>query len=141
MQLKRLSSYIVYLIFAMPLVVIIGAPFAVMYEGMPWAATFIFVLPLGFWGYFISKSKRVYYQDNSLYAYDLFSNNHRVITKDQLGSIERWSMVNDLISQRLSNAYRILYYDENNNDKKIYFYGNWFLSDFNTIIDQLNEIN
>jgi len=134
MEKLRLSSNGVYLTFVIPLVVIVFVPIGVVFEGMAPLFSFVFLVPIGFWIYFISKARRVYYQDSSLYCYNLFSNKLQIITKDRLGNVDRWRVLD-------ATNYKILYYDDDNNARTIYFMKNWFLPSFDTILDQLNAID
>ena len=89
-----------------------------------------FVLALvSYWMFIVSRSKRVYYKETSLYIYDLFSSKVIVLTKAEIGGIFKLTP--------LSGFYKIVFYDDNNNAKSIYFSQNQWLSGFSDIIDEL----
>jgi uncharacterized protein YuzE len=84
-----------------------------------------------YWLFTFRRWKRVYYDADSLYIYDIFSNNHIVVHKRDIGGVNR-------IMTYDPRFYKIVYYDVNNDAKYVNFQRNWFLSDFGEIIDKLN---
>jgi hypothetical protein len=94
------------------------------------------LIPVGpimlYWLFTFRRWKKVYYEGESLYIYNLFSNDPIVVHKENLDGINRLMFYDP-------RFYKIVYYDENKDAKFIYFQRNWFLDDFTGIIDKLNE--
>jgi len=100
--------------------------------GTPWYIVF-FALPVfAMSGYLLYSRKQVFYEHGQLYIGNLFSSTLNVVRKDRFGSIDPAYRI---------GAYKITYYDDDNNVKYVRFNLNIFLSDGREIIDKLNEIN
>jgi hypothetical protein len=84
-----------------------------------------------FWLFTFRRCKRVYYDRSSLYVYEPFSKKQTIVSKDNIGSI------NKILSYD-PRFYKIVYYDDNRDTHYIYFQRNWFLSDFENIVDKID---
>lgn len=96
---------------------------------------FIFIIFLSFisFAFYLSviKSKRIFYSESSIYAYNLFSKKFIHITKDELRYVGRFFFFDP-------RFWKIVYYDQNGNLKSIYFIKSMLLDDFDEIVDELN---
>jgi len=135
--MKRLSSNLIYLTAITPIVGLVGLITEYINGDLRGSNFMLFIIVFAsvfaYLIYYISKSRRVYVKDSTLYIYSLFSNKHFIIDKDKFGNIERTQFMN-------FSHYQVLYYDDANNDKYIYFLKNWLLFDFSDIVDQLNDV-
>src|ERR1700739_1470101 len=93
--MKRLSSYSIYLLFGFPLL-----PLTVIYFNMNdilkgnVGSIFVVLVFLGisaWFVFFLSRSRRVFYKESSIYIYNLFSKQFKVIDKDNIGGV--WPLV------------------------------------------------
>jgi hypothetical protein len=132
--MKRLSSYFIYLFIVVmplgiiPLIISDGFTRDDMQGYCIYLSLIIFLIFVTY------HSKRVFYKNSSIYLYNLFSNKFSIINKEKIGGIDR------LISYD-PNSYKLLYYDDENNVKYIYFIRNNSLGDFSNIIDEINDDN
>ena len=137
--MTRLSSnYSVYASVVLMPIALVAIPAELYTNGpnLPWY-TILFATPVfALWGYFIYRSKRVYYNDGLVYLTGPFSSDLTVIRKDRFGSIDK---INWLESSSAGN-YKLTYYYDDNNVKYVRFTLNVLLSDGKEIIDKLNEI-
>ena len=133
--MKRLSSYFIYLLFSFPIL-----PLSVIYfnfnDILKGSAGSIFIVVVflsitGWFVFFLSRARRVFYKDSSIYAYRLFSKEFMVIDKDNIGGISPFLPLNPSI-------YALLYYNDKKDAKYIYFIRNPFCSDFSNILDEFN---
>jgi len=105
--------------------------------GLPWY-NLLFAAPIfALWGYYIYRSRRVYYNDGLVYLAGPFSSELTVIRKDRFGSIDKISW----LESSSTGNYKLTYYDDDNNVKYVRFTLNISLSDGKEIIDKLNEID
>ena len=83
----------------------------------------IFLLPIPIWGYIIYHSRKVYYKDGELYIAGLFSKNFNIVKKEMIGSINEYAFpVRRFLSfSRTTGAYKLTYYNENNDVKHVCF--------------------
>jgi hypothetical protein len=134
--MKRLSSYAIYLF-------IVGGPILIIYQIIsdrlefprtPIGPDCGFLAFLIYLIFVALNTKRVIYKNSSIYLYNLFSNKFSIIYKEKIGSIKRLITFDP-------TSYKLLYYDDENNAKYIYFMRNFFLDDFNNIIDELTDDN
>lgn len=133
--MNRLSSYSIYAFFCFPVL-----PIAVIYDNyedilkLNAFGIFLAVFSLAVTSYFcffLSRSKRVFNENTSLYIYNLFSDKRVVLNKANVGGVRKYMFPTPLIWQ-------ILYYDENNNAKYVYFIRNALCPNFDDIVEQFN---
>ncbi|HEY9001145.1 MAG TPA: hypothetical protein VIM89_07320 [Mucilaginibacter sp.] len=91
------------------------------------------VLPMMlYWLFTFRHWKKIYYENESLYIYNVFSKEPIVVQKENIGGINKVIFYNP-------NFYKLVYYDENKDAKYVYFYRNGALDDFSDLIDKINE--
>ena len=78
------------------------------------------------------KFKRVYLKNSSLYIYDLFSNKHDIVTKQNLIGIGRFIPFNPF-------GYKISFVDDNGRTKTVYFIRNLFIFNMNDALRNLAQ--
>ena len=78
------------------------------------------------------KVKRVYIKNASLYIYNIFSNKHVIVNKQNLVSIGRFLPLDPL-------SYKISYVDENNKIRTAYFIKNLFILNMSDAIVDLGS--
>jgi len=131
--MKRLSSYAIYLFvpspFAPIFILIESWELVIKGDGDSLLGLILFCFFAIYFIYVLSKSKRVFYKDGSLYVYGLFSNKMKILTKENVGGIETFFPFSPLI-------WRIVYYNENKNRKVIFFIRNAFCGNFAEIVDE-----
>ena len=119
-------------VFGLPIFSLVAVVFWMYPDGliMP---VWVLVLPLIlYWLFTFRRWKKVCYEHGALYIYNVFSNDPIVVQKENIGGVNRLMFYDP-------RFYKIVYYDENKDAKYVYFQRNSFLSDFNDIIDKLNE--
>jgi hypothetical protein len=133
--MNRLSSYSIYAFFCFPVL-----PIAVIYYNYSDIlkvnsngvfSTVFCLAAISYFSFFLSRSKRVFYENTSLYVYNLFSEKKIVLNKANVGGIGKYMFLTPLI-------WKILYYDENNNAKYVYFIRNALCPNFDDIVEQFN---
>lgn len=133
--MKRLSSNIIYFVaFGFPVIII---PF--IFFDFSEDATFLSVLfyvfllaCLCYTTYISFNSKRIYYRDNTLFLFDLFTKKRSILRKNRLKGVDR-------VIATDPTFYKITYVDYNNKIRYVYFMRNHLLPGAGDIINKLNS--
>jgi hypothetical protein len=132
--MKRLSSYFAYgFIFFVPPAIALSIYLLSRDMTLSVYISIPVVIILSWWGFVLYNTKRIYMKGSIVYIYSLFSNKHTIINKDRYGEINKVLFYDP-------NFYCLLYYDDNNNGKNIYFMRNYLLDNFTDIIEELNSV-
>jgi len=90
----------------------------------------IFYFRLGiYFSYMLWRSKRVFYKEGNLYVCELFSNKMKALIKENVGAVETFFPYSPFI-------WRIVYYNENQDRKIIFFIKNALCDNFANIVDE-----
>jgi hypothetical protein len=139
--MKRLSSYGVYLLGAVfPFAIIFVVKIFMDYISDPKGNLVIgismLIVIIGIYlfiiYFFLIKSKRLFYVDSSVYAYNLFSKNFTLINKSKIQFIGRMIYFDPVF-------WKIIFEDQHGELKSIYFMRNMLNGDFDEIVDELNS--
>ena len=128
--MTRLSAYLTYLFPTGALMLLINiihdAIFGI--DSAPECITMIAILGVVY-TFYISKFRRVYFQNSLIYTYNLFSQKPLILTRESIISIR-------LIAYNLPLIYVVFYYNEARHKKYLIFLRNMFCENFKEIVEE-----